>query len=148
MKIARNLIAGVVSGIGVVVLLQQYAVLYPTGTIAIIGIVLGIAVQFGVGAAFGRAPVRVAVATTTAPEDDTAGVIEQYPNADGWFPSHRVPEDGLTTWAEPDPAVGAGARLDPHLAVHVDESRGEWAHVVCENGWSAWVPASRLEEWQ
>ena len=161
MKIARNVIAGALSGIGVVVLLQQYAVLYPTGTIAILGIVVGIAVQFGVGAAFGRAPVRLAAAVapvaydqpamvdpSTGAVEPTSSVIDTPLTAEGWYPSHRVPAEGLATWAEPDPAQAPGPRLDPHLAVHVDETAGEWAHVVCENGWSAWVLASRLEAWQ
>jgi hypothetical protein len=156
MKIARNVIAGALSGIGVIVLLQQYAVLYPTGTIAILGIVVGIAVQFGVGAAFGRAPVRLATADPMVPSIDsypgaiepTSSAVDSSPTAEGWHPSHRVPAEGLATWVEPDPAQAPGPRLDPHLAVHVDETAGEWAHVVCENGWSAWVLASRLEAWQ
>jgi hypothetical protein len=156
MKVARNVIAGALSGIGVVVLLQQYAVLYPTGTIAILGIVVGIAVQFGVGTAFGRAAAPLAVAEAAIPAVDsypgavepTSSVIDTSPTAEGWYPSHRVPAEGLATWAEPDPAQAPGPRLDPNLAVRVDETAGEWAHVVCENGWSAWVLASRLEAWQ
>src|SRR5260370_2402060 len=42
------LISGALSGLGVIVLLQQYSVAYPTALLTIIGIVLGIGAQFAV----------------------------------------------------------------------------------------------------
>ncbi|GAA2147334.1 hypothetical protein GCM10009760_38140 [Kitasatospora kazusensis] len=58
-------------------------------------------------------------------------------------PTHVVPGDGLPTWAAPDPSRPT-ARLDPLLPVRLDLTSGDWAHVVCSNGWSAWVDGRLL----
>ena len=141
MNIARNLLAGLLSGIGVVVLLQQYAVLYPTGTIAIIGAVVGIGVQFGVGALAGT--VRPASTLTRASTMDYASAYAgapDVPDADiadvgagdamlsDWTPTHRIPEDGLDTWPNPDPTLEPGPRLDAGLGVRVDSCRPARPH--------------------
>jgi hypothetical protein len=62
-----------------------------------------------------------------------------------WIATHCAPADGLDTWPSPDANGPKGPRLDPRLDVEVDERRGDWAHVVCANGWSAWVDGRRLE---
>ena len=162
MKIARNVLAGLLSGIGVVVLLQQYAVIYPTGTIAIMGVVVGIAVQFGVGALAGtsrRAGTLTAAAPTHyasayapagAPDVPDVGIADVAAGDEAlsrWTPTHRTPEEGLDTWPNPDPTLAPGPRLDAGLGVRVDHTGDGWARVVCENGWAAWVDASRLEPW-
>ena len=69
----------------------------------------------------------------------------QAPSAGGWVPTHVVPPGGAATWAEPDPDAPATARLDAGLSIGVAERRGDWARIVCENGWSAWVDARRLQ---
>lgn len=58
--------------------------------------------------------------------------------------THVVPEDGLPTWPKPDINSPAGPALDPGLPVHLAETWGAWARVVCSNGWEAWVQARRL----
>ena len=162
MKIARNVLAGLLSGIGVVVLLQQYAVLYPTGTIAMMGAIVGIAVQFGVGAVAGTSR-RVGTFVTAAPSNDASayapvgapdgsdhGIADVDAGDEAlihWTPTHRIPEEGLDTWPNPDPTLAPGPRLDAGLGVRVDHTGDGWARVVCENGWAAWVDASRLEPW-
>ena len=53
--------------------------------------------------------------------------------------THRVASTGVQAWARPDPNEGAIAALDPNLEVQVVERYGDWAQVVCSNGWGAWV---------
>ncbi|MGW4379209.1 hypothetical protein [Kitasatospora sp. NPDC004531] len=61
----------------------------------------------------------------------------------GFRPTHVVPGDGMPTWTGPDPAA-AGVSLDPLLPVVLAEARGNWARIVCSNGWSAWVDGRLL----
>ena len=143
MKTARNIIAGALSGLGVVVLLQQYAVAYPTGLVAIIAVVLGIAVQFGIAQIASRRTVAVAGAgyEGLVPAD----VPLDTPASTDWSPTHRVPASGLDAWEERDGTGPPAAHLDAGLEITVDEMTGDWARITCENGWQAWVDARRLE---
>ena len=61
-----------------------------------------------------------------------------------YAPSHAVPVDGLPSWDVPDGLRPPVVNLDPGLDVQLLEQQGAWAHVVCSNGWQAWVDASRL----
>ncbi|MDH6128885.1 hypothetical protein [Kitasatospora sp. GP82] len=58
-------------------------------------------------------------------------------------PTHVVPVDGLPSWAGPDPSRPS-AHLDPLLPVQLAETSGDWARIVCANGWSAWVDGRLL----
>jgi hypothetical protein len=58
--------------------------------------------------------------------------------------THVVPTDGLPAWAGPEGSGAPAANLDPGLDVMLLESRDEWAHIRCSNGWEAWVDARRL----
>ncbi|MFI1965187.1 hypothetical protein ACH429_13910 [Streptomyces pathocidini] len=58
-------------------------------------------------------------------------------------PGHVVPREGLPTWSAPDGAHPS-APLDPLLPVEVTDRRGDWARVLCSNGWSAWVDGRLL----
>jgi hypothetical protein len=58
--------------------------------------------------------------------------------------THAVPSEGLPAWSGPDGSSPPAANLDPGLDVMVLESRGEWAHIRCSNGWEAWVDGRRL----
>ena len=65
--------------------------------------------------------------------------------ADGaaFTPTHVAPEAGLRTWATADtsqPTAGIPSRLEVELA----ERRGDWARIVCSNGWLAWVDGREL----
>ncbi|HEV3123028.1 MAG TPA: hypothetical protein VG266_00445 [Candidatus Dormibacteraeota bacterium] len=67
------------------------------------------------------------------------------PSAPAWLPTHRVPAEGMPTWPAPDPSSPQGPRLDARLTVQVVEHRGDWARIVCSNGWSTWVDARTLQ---
>jgi hypothetical protein len=56
----------------------------------------------------------------------------------GFRPTHVVPQHGMPAWDAPDPSRST-VPLDPLLPVQLVERRGDWGHVVCANGWSAWV---------
>ncbi|MFJ9776779.1 hypothetical protein ACIRVF_37035 [Kitasatospora sp. NPDC101157] len=61
-------------------------------------------------------------------------------------PTHRVPSGGMSAWTAPDPALPAATRIDARVELEVLERAGDWAHIVCSNGWSAWVDGRRIEE--
>lgn len=63
--------------------------------------------------------------------------------APGFAPTHVVPQGGMPAWEAPDPARPTVA-LDPLLPVQLVERRGDWGHVVCSNGWDAWVDGRLL----
>ena len=58
--------------------------------------------------------------------------------------SYVVPAEGLDAWLTPDATQPIAARLDPGLAVDVTERWGDWGHIVCSNGWTAWVDVRQL----
>ncbi|WP_406271985.1 hypothetical protein OH779_33875 [Actinacidiphila glaucinigra] len=60
-----------------------------------------------------------------------------------FVPTHVAPSAGLPTWRAPDDS-SPSAGLDPLLPVRVTEHRGDWARIVCSNGWSAWVDGRLL----
>ena len=61
----------------------------------------------------------------------------------GFGPTHVVPRCGMPAWEAPDPARPT-VPLDPLLPVQLVERRGDWARVLCANGWSAWVDGRLL----
>ncbi|MFF3488343.1 hypothetical protein ACFYXC_34470 [Streptomyces sp. NPDC002701] len=61
----------------------------------------------------------------------------------GFRPTHVVPQDGMPAWDAPDP-VRPTVPLDALLPVRLVERRGDWGHVLCANGWSAWVDGRLL----
>ncbi|GAA3506214.1 hypothetical protein GCM10019016_133290 [Streptomyces prasinosporus] len=63
--------------------------------------------------------------------------------APGFRPTHVVPEHGLSAWETPGPERPT-VPLDPLLPVRLLERYGDWGHVLCSNGWSAWVDGRRL----
>ncbi|MEU1184687.1 hypothetical protein ABZ464_45170 [Streptomyces sp. NPDC005820] len=58
-------------------------------------------------------------------------------------PTHVVPPTGMPAWEAPDPARPT-VPLDPLLPVRLLERRGDWGHVLCANGWQAWVDGRHL----
>ncbi|EFL29848.1 LOW QUALITY PROTEIN: conserved hypothetical protein, partial [Streptomyces viridochromogenes DSM 40736] len=56
-------------------------------------------------------------------------------------PTHVVPQHGMPAWEAPDPARPT-VDLDPLLPVQLLERQGDWGHVLCLNGWSAWSTAA------
>ncbi len=63
-----------------------------------------------------------------------------------FLPTHRVPSGGMSAWAAPDPALTAVTRIDGRVELQLLERAGDWAHILCSNGWSAWVDGRRIEE--
>ncbi|MEY9908135.1 hypothetical protein ABIA35_004368 [Catenulispora sp. MAP12-49] len=61
----------------------------------------------------------------------------------GFRPTHVTPLDGMPTWAGPDTSQPS-AWLDPLLPVQITDARGDWARVLCANGWAAWVDGRLL----
>ena len=61
-----------------------------------------------------------------------------------YSPTHYAPAGGLPAYTAPDPTQAPVAQLDPGLDVQLLERRADWAHIVCSNGWEAWVDARRL----
>ncbi|MEV7247144.1 hypothetical protein ACPXCO_29245 [Streptomyces cyaneofuscatus] len=58
-------------------------------------------------------------------------------------PTHVIPPDGLPAWEAPDVARPTDP-LDALLPVQLAERRGDWAYVICSNGWTAWVDGRLL----
>ncbi|WP_200306945.1 hypothetical protein [Streptomyces adelaidensis] len=61
----------------------------------------------------------------------------------GFLPTHVVPPGGLPAWDTPDPSSST-VPLDALLPVRLLDRRGDWGHVLCANGWSAWVDGRLL----
>lgn len=61
-----------------------------------------------------------------------------------WAPTHAVPRGGLPAWPRPDGRTPADVHLEPRVELVVAETRGDWARVAGENGWSGWVDNRRL----
>ncbi len=64
--------------------------------------------------------------------------------AGSFVPTHRVPDVGMPFWSAPEASAAAAGRLDPRVPVVIAEQRGDWARVVCSNGWSGWVDGRAL----
>ncbi len=62
-----------------------------------------------------------------------------------WTPTHKVPMQGMTSWAAADPKAPETAKLDPGLELEVVERLGDWAHVRASNGWMGWVDGRALQ---
>ncbi|KAB1148076.1 hypothetical protein F7R91_09155 [Streptomyces luteolifulvus] len=61
----------------------------------------------------------------------------------GFRPTHVVPQNGMPAWEAPEPGRPT-VPLDALLPVQLVERRGDWGHVLCANGWSAWVDGRLL----
>lgn len=93
---------------------------------------------------------NVAVEPTDAPEPNAAPEPSAAPEPGAttaeWLPTHTVPPDGLTTYAGVEAGGAVNGQLDPDLPVQVIRREGDWANVVCSNGWTVWVDARQLIE--
>jgi len=66
------------------------------------------------------------------------------PMAAVWQATCQVPAGGLPAWATPDPSQAPAAQLAERVQLRVEETRGAWARVSGENGWTGWVDGRRL----
>jgi predicted lipid-binding transport protein (Tim44 family) len=165
-----GVLSGAAGGLGLIVLLQQFAVAYPTPIMLIIGIVGGILAHIAIVAAAGAIgrrgapPPAVAYdAPTYEPQPYEPQPYEAQPSDEAssqpevdaatastqqapWAPTHMVPAQGVGAWSTPDASSEPLTTLDPGLPVQVIERNGDWAAIVCENGWTGWVDGRLLEE--
>jgi hypothetical protein len=58
--------------------------------------------------------------------------------------THAAPDGGLRAWAAPDPSQQPITTIQARVEMIVLEQLGDWAHIECSNGWSAWVDARKL----
>ena len=140
-----GMLSGFFGALGVLVLLQQYEVAYPTRTMTIAflvgGVVLNLVVANVAAALTDRRPTA-----ESAGNEATAVLVPATMDGGSWMPTHVVPHGGLPMWTTPDPSAAPVGRLDPGLDVVVDGREGNWAHVVCSNRWTAWVDGRLLQE--
>jgi hypothetical protein len=130
--IVRGILGGLLVGLGGLVLLQQFGVVYPTTVAVLVAIVLGVAA--GVGARALLAQSRGGTPADPAPMAATPG----------WAPTHVVPRGGMRVWERPDPSAPPLTRLAGGLEVQVREESGGWTRIGCANGWSGWVDGRQL----
>lgn len=64
--------------------------------------------------------------------------------AAAWAPTHEM-KRRADAWAQPDPNAAVAGTLEKRVPVQILECRGDWAHIKCSNGWSAWIAASGLK---
>jgi hypothetical protein len=64
--------------------------------------------------------------------------------AAAWAPTHEM-KRRADAWAQPDPNAAVAGTLEKRVPVQILERRGDWAHIKCSNGWSAWIAASGLK---
>jgi hypothetical protein len=95
-------------------------------------------------------PVPPPAAESTAPPTTPSERAMQpmIGSAPAWNPTHRAPDAGMPAWAAPDPGGVPVARIDPRVELQLLERAGDWAHIVCSNGWSAWVNGRAIRELQ
>lgn len=58
-------------------------------------------------------------------------------------PTHVAPQGGMSAWEAPD-VNRPTTPLDALLPVRLADRLGDWARIVCANGWSAWVDGRLL----
>jgi predicted lipid-binding transport protein (Tim44 family) len=151
-----GIISGLICGLALLILLQQFSVLYPTAALTIIflvgGLVLGLVLPWLAGSMRrrGGAPAAATSSRATVESAPAPAATEAPPEAAAdagagpWTPTHTVPAGGLDTYSGPTDTT-ASERLDGGLEVQVVERVDTRAHVVCSNGWTCWVEASTLQ---
>ncbi|MEW6058639.1 MAG: SH3 domain-containing protein [Actinomycetota bacterium] len=135
-----SILGSLLATLGVIVLLQQFGVVYPTVTVVVVGLVLGLVLGLLVPSLVRLSGLRRLNARIGALEQRIGAAAA----APAWSPTHRVPAEGMQAWAAPDPASSVVARLDPGLELRVDEVAGAWARVTASNGWTGWVDGRLL----
>ena len=135
----RGIIGGALLGLSIVVLLQQFAVVFPSRSVVLIAVLGGIVLDLLLANLLRASAVRRAPAAASV----AAPVVPAAAADTGFRPTHRAPAGGLDAFDAPG-AAAPTARLDPGLDVLVLEQQGDWAHVRCSNGWETWVDARML----
>jgi hypothetical protein len=146
-----GVLAGIAGGLSLIVLLQQFGIIFPTLTAVIAAVVAGaVLVVAMANVARSRAVARLNRRLTGAEAallaNEAGGVGASGGSSTAWAPSHTVPDEGLPAYDQPDADTEAAAQLDPGLEVEVVETWGDWSLARCSNGWSAWVDGRVLTE--
>jgi hypothetical protein len=81
---------------------------------------------------------------SAAPTEVVPELVERG-SAPAWHPTHQVPGNGMLAWATPDPTRPPIARIDPRVELQILEWSGDWAHIACNNGWTAWIDGRAIE---
>lgn len=134
-------LSGAVGGLGAVVLLQQFAIAYPTRNLVIVGVLGGAVVHLLLVNAGRMANVSRLNSRLAAAEERLAAA----PTVQGFVATHVVPPAGLEARAEPDPAQPVSAALAAGVELQLMQQSGDWAYVMGGNGWTGWVDARLLE---
>jgi hypothetical protein len=92
------------------------------------------------------APLPQVARPALGPTISTARSAALVPPGRSWRPTHLVPDGGMAAWATPDPGGVPVARIDARVELRLLERVGGWAHIVCFDGWSAWVNGEALAE--
>lgn len=134
-------LSGAVGGLGAVVLLQQFAIAYPTRNLTILGLVGGAVVHLVLVNAGRAANVSRLNSRLTAAEVRLAAA----PTVQGFVVTHVAPSAGLEARAEPDAAQPVSANLAAGVELQILQQSGDWAYVMGGNGWTGWVDVRLLE---
>lgn len=86
-------------------------------------------------------PAAVAAGAAVAPSGTAPVAVA--PPVSAFAPTHRVPPEGLPSWAAPDPS-GPSTPLAGGLELEVVQRVADWAQVRASNGWVGWVDGRRL----
>lgn len=148
-----GIVSGAVGGFSAVILLQQFAVLYPSLGVMLAGIVGGAVLVVALAnvaramtvsrlnrrLSAAEARLGGGAAATPTPTAATAGT------ATATAATHRVPASGLPSYSEPDPSLTPGSTFEADTHVEVIERRGDWAHIRSADGMTGWVNGTVLE---
>jgi hypothetical protein len=142
-----GLAGGFLMALGILLLLQQYGVVYPTLPVTIVGLVLGMLVSILIPSLVRIATVnRMNRAIASAEARLGQGGETGEEATVSWQATHTVPPEGLTATETPDPGSEVIATLEAGLGVQMVTTEGNWAQVVAENGWWGWVDARELKK--
>ena len=132
-----GLVSGAFGGLGALVLLQQFAVLYPTRIATIVAVVGGAVIGVGAPLLARRSGSAPAATQAAEPPTWTASPISSA--------THVAPVAGLQAWNEPDPEQAVARDLPGGERLCLVDQRGDWAQVETDDGWTGWVDARLLE---
>lgn len=79
--------------------------------------------------------------TPAAPSADATAPTSP---AAAWAPTHELKRQ-TRAWAQPDGSGAVAATLQRRVPVQVVERQGDWARVLCSNGWSGWIDGRELK---
>lgn len=61
-----------------------------------------------------------------------------------FVPGYAAPPGGMSAWTQPDGSAQPAAHIEARVELQLLERTGDWARIVCSNGWQAWVDGRLL----